>query len=61
MKDELRKNDTDSLDISKPISYASLTDDEFDTLMNQAEKSYADGLCTDIADFRTEMVKELGL
>lgn len=45
----------------KPISLASLTDDEFDALMAQAAKSYADGLCTDVADFKAEMKKEFGI
>lgn len=47
--------------ISKPITYGSLTDDEFDALMNQSVKSYADGLCTSVSDFKTEITKELGL
>lgn len=48
-------------EISKPIAYGSLTDNEFDALMNQAVKSYANGLCTSIADFKTEISKELRL
>lgn len=48
-------------DVAKPIALGSLTDSEFDALMNQSAKSYANGLCTDIADFKTEMAKELGL
>lgn len=47
--------------ISKPITYGSLTDDEFDALMNQSVKSYADGLCTSDDDFKSEITKELGL
>lgn len=61
MIDEFRKNDTDFLDISKPISYASLTEKEFDSLMNQAAKSYSNGWCTDIADFRMEISKGFGI
>lgn len=61
MIDETRKNDTELLDINKPVSYGSLTDDEFDSLMHQAEKSYVNGLCTDVADFRTKISKELGI
>lgn len=45
----------------KPIAFGSLTDEEFDSLMTKAAKSYADGLCTDIGDFKTEIAKELGL
>lgn len=48
-------------EISKPVAYNSLTDDEFDALMNKAVKSYSDGLCTDVAEFKTEISKELGL
>ena len=44
-----------------PISLAALTDDEFSALMDKAAKSYADGLCTDIAEFRVEMNKEFGI
>lgn len=45
-------------EIDKPIAYGSLSDDEFDALMNQAAKSYADGLCTSVADFRNEISKD---
>ena len=48
-------------DINKPIAVGSLTDETFNALMDQAAKSYADGLCTDVADFRAEMTKEIGL
>lgn len=48
-------------DANKPIAYGSLTDDEFNALMEKAAKSYADGLCTDVADFRADMHKEIGL
>lgn len=48
-------------DVSKPIAIGSLTDEEFNALMDKAAKSYADGLCTDVADFRAEMTKEIGL
>lgn len=48
-------------EVNKPIAYGSLTDNEFDTLMSQAAKSYADGLCTTVSDFKTELTKELGL
>ena len=48
-------------DVSKPIAIGALTDEEFNALMDKAAKSYADGLCTDVADFRAEMTKEIGL
>ena len=48
-------------EVNKPIAYGSLTDEQFDALMNQAAKSYVDGQCTDVADFRAEITKELGL
>ena len=48
-------------DVNKPIAVGALTDEEFNSLMNKAAKSYADGLCTDVADFRAEMTKELKL
>lgn len=48
-------------DVSKPIAYGSLTDEDFNLLMDQAAKSYADGLCTDAAEFKAEISKELGL
>lgn len=48
-------------DVNKPVDYGSLTDDEFNALMNKAAKSYSDGLCTDVGDFRSEVAKELGL
>ena len=44
-----------------PISLATLTDDEFNALMNKAAKSYSDGLCTDIEEFKMEMNKEFGI
>lgn len=48
-------------EISKPIAYGSLTDNEFDALMNQTVKSYADGMCSSVTDFKTEISKELGV
>ena len=45
----------------KPIAYGSLTDEEFDTLMNLSLKSYEDGRCTPFEDFKKEIVKELDL
>lgn len=48
-------------DVNKPIAFGSLTNEEFDALMNRAAKSYADGLCTSVEEFKTEITKELGL
>ena len=48
-------------DTNKPIAFGSLTDKEFNELMNQAAKSYANGLCTDVASFKAEITKEIGL
>ena len=45
----------------KPVVLATMTDDEFDALMDKAAKSYDDGLCTDIEDFRVDMAKEFGI
>ena len=45
----------------KPVSLATMTEDEFDALMDKAAKSYDDGLCTDIEDFKVEMAKEFGI
>lgn len=47
-------------DVSKPISYGSLTDEEFNVLMDRAAKSYADGLCTAISEFKTRFQRKLG-
>ena len=48
-------------DVGKPIAYESLTNEEFNALMNRAAKSYADGLCTGVDEFKTEIKNELGL
>lgn len=48
-------------DINKPISYGSLSDEDFDALMNKSINSYADGLCTDFDDFKAEIKQDLKL
>ncbi len=48
-------------EINKPISLEVLTDEQFDELMNQAAKSYANGECTDFNDFKSEIKRDLGL
>ncbi len=45
---------------AKPISLSALTDAEFDSLMDSAAQNYAAGNCTDIAEFRKELAKEIG-
>lgn len=47
-------------DQRKPIAYGSLSDEEFNLLMERAVKSYADGRCTDFQDFKKEIYKETG-
>ena len=44
-----------------PIPFASLTDDEFNALMDKAAQSYASGKCVGVADFKAELQKEIGL
>ncbi len=46
---------------NKPTSFEVLTDEQFDKLMNQSAKSYANGECTDFNDFKSEIKKDLGL
>lgn len=50
-----------SLPTNNPVALGSLTDEEFDALMDKAAVSYANGLCTNVADFRKELNKEIGL
>lgn len=45
--------------IEKPISYASLSNEEFNSLMEKSAKSYADGKCTALEDFKDEVSKKL--
>ena len=48
-------------EINKPIVYSSLTDEEFNSLMGSAAKSYMEGKCTEFKDFKEELSKEIGL
>lgn len=50
-----------SLPTNTPTALGGLSDAEFDALMDKAVTSYANGLCTDISDFRAELNKEIGL
>ena len=44
-----------------PITLGSLTDDEFNVLMDKAVQSYVAGKCSSIKDFRNELKKEINL
>lgn len=46
---------------AKPVAYGTLTDDEFDRLMDNAAKSYADGKGVSLAAFEKKLSEELGL
>lgn len=48
-------------DIKEPISYGSLSDEDFDSLMNKSIKSYSDGLSTDFDDFKSKVKQDLKL
>ena len=48
------------LPYSKPIVLNDLSDEQFDALMNQSLKEYAEGLCRPIEDFEAELNKEFG-
>ncbi len=45
----------------KPIALGSLSDSEFNSLMDQAYLQYVNKECTTIDDFENELYKELGL
>jgi len=44
-----------------PIAYEALSEDEFNSLMDSAAKSYSDGKSISIGDFEKQMSKEIGL
>ena len=46
-----------SSSMNTPIALGDLSDEEFDEAMDKAARSYANGLCTDIADFKIELNK----
>jgi addiction module RelB/DinJ family antitoxin len=50
-----------SLPNVKPIAFGSLTDKEFDALMDKATLSYAEGKCSDFDDFKKSLAEEIGL
>lgn len=46
---------------AQPIACGSLSDEEFNLLMDQSMKQYAEGKCTSVEDFESEMNKEFGV
>ena len=50
-----------ALPSTSPIAFGSLSDDEFNALMDRAAISYADGKCSDFKDFKSELEKEIDL
>ena len=46
---------------SKPIAYEALTDDEFNTLMDSAAQSYADGKGVSFETFEKQLREDIGL
>ncbi len=46
-----------SLSTNTPIALGSLSEEEFDEVMDKAAMSYKNGLCVDIADFKKELNK----
>ncbi|MBQ7340507.1 MAG: type II toxin-antitoxin system RelB/DinJ family antitoxin [Clostridia bacterium] len=49
------------LPLAEPICYGSLSDDEFNALMDKAATSYASGLCVKVEDFEEMLKKELNV
>lgn len=47
------------LPTNRPIALGSLTDDEFNGLMENAVKSYANGECVEFAEFRQSFGAEI--
>lgn len=48
-------------EIAKPTTCGELSNEQFNLLMEQAARSYADGDCTELADFKQRVSKEYGL
>lgn len=46
---------------SQPIDYSTLSDDEFNRLMNQAAKSYASGAYKEFGAFEKELRQDLNI
>ncbi len=44
---------------AQPIPMSSLSDEEFNALMDKAARDYADGKCVPLFDFADEMKKEM--
>lgn len=47
------------LPTNSPIAFGSLTDDEFNGLMENAVKSYANGNCVELSEFRKSFGAEV--
>lgn len=45
----------------RPVAAGSLSDDEFNALMDRAMQQYANGECTPIEDFEAQLHTEIGL
>jgi len=48
-----------ALPAAQPIALGALSDKDFNALMEKSAQSYALGQCTDIAEFKGELKKEL--
>ena len=46
---------------AQPIIISSLTEEEFNALMDKAAQSYASGKCVGVNEFNMELKKEIGL
>ena len=46
---------------NKPVVYDTLTDTEFNALMDRAMKQYVNAECTAIGNFEAELSKEFGI
>lgn len=45
----------------KPIAFGTLSDTEFNALMDKAMKQYANGECTTVDEFESELHREFGV
>ncbi|MCL2751859.1 MAG: type II toxin-antitoxin system RelB/DinJ family antitoxin [Firmicutes bacterium] len=50
-----------ALPTAQPVAFSSLTDEEFNALMDKAAESYAAGQCVGISEFKTALQREIGL
>jgi addiction module RelB/DinJ family antitoxin len=49
-----------ALPSAQPMTFPSLTDNEFSLLMDKAAQSYVSGKCVGLDEFKTELQKEIG-